>query len=239
MSRELPIFPLPLVLFPGTTQPLHIFEPRYRRLLADCLAGDKRFGIAYHPAPAAKGGQEGGGAGEREPDAVPSPGVIGCVAVIRSTTALPDGRANILTAGERRFTLVQWVPSPLPYRLAQVEEFDDEPGDAPEAAALAAAVRQDFARLESALAVLTDRDDQEIKLSTEPLSLSFQVAAALELEPEAKQALLAIRNTADRLRRLAALLVPLCADAERRAVVRQRARGNGKGGAHPQIEPAA
>src|SRR5712692_10333247 len=248
MSRELPIFPLPLVLFPGTTQPLHIFEPRYRRLLADCLAGDKRFGIAYHPAPAALGGREaGGGAGggvggggeEREPDAVPSPGVIGCVAVIRSTTALPDGRANIRTAGERRFTLVQWVRSPLPYHLAQVEEFDDEPGDAPEAAALAAAVRQDFARLEKALAVLTDRDDQEIKLSTEPLSLSFQVSAALELEPEAKQALLAIRNTADRLRRLAALLVPLGADAERRAVVRQRARGNGKGGAHPQIEPAA
>jgi len=237
MSRELPIFPLPLVLFPGTTQPLHIFEPRYRRLLADCLAGDKRFGIAYHPASAAKGGPEGGE--EREPDAVPSPGVIGCVAVIRSTTALPDGRANILTAGERRFTLVQWVPSPLPYRLAQVEEFDDEPGDASEAAALAAAVRQDFARLERALAVLTDRDDREIELSTEPLSVSFQVAAALELEPEAKQALLAIRNTADRLRRLAALLVPLSADAERRAVVRQRARGNGKGGAHPQIEPAA
>ncbi len=238
MSRELPIFPLPLVLFPGTAQPLHIFEPRYRRLLADCLAGDKRFGIAYHPATAAKGGREGGGE-ESEPEAVPSPGVIGCVAVIRSTTALPDGRANILTAGERRFTLVQWVPSPLPYRLAQVEEFDDEPGDSSEAAALAAAVRHDFARLERALAVLTDRDDREIELSTEPLSLSFQVAAALELEPEAKQALLAIRNTADRLRRLAALLVPLCADAERRAVVRQRARGNGKGGAHPQIEPAA
>src|SRR2546422_11512591 len=62
MSRELPIFPLPLVLFPGTTQPLHVFEPRYRRLLADCLAGDKRFGIAYHRAAAGEGGEGGGGA---------------------------------------------------------------------------------------------------------------------------------------------------------------------------------
>jgi len=167
------------------------------------------------------------------------PGVIGCVAVIRSTTALPDGRANILTAGERRFTLVAWVPSPLPYRVAHIEEFDDEPVDETEAAALAAEVRQDFGRLTRALAVLTDRDDQETELSTEPLLLSFQVAAALELEPDAKQALLTLRNTADRLRRLAALLVPLSADAERRAVVRQRARGNGRGGAHPQIEPAA
>ena len=159
--------------------------------------------------------------------------------MIRSTTALPDGRANILTAGERRFTLVEWVPSPLPYRVAHVEEFDDEPVDETEAAALAAEVRQDFGRLTRALAVLTDRDDQETELSTEPLLLSFQVAAALELEPDAKQALLTLRNTADRLRRLAALLVPLSADAERRAVVRQRARGNGRGGAHPQIEPAA
>ncbi len=226
MPRELPIFPLPLVLFPGTTQPLHVFEPRYRRLLADCLAGDKRFGIAYQPATAVQ-------------DAAPAPGAIGCVAVIRSTAALPDGRANILTAGERRFTLVEWVPSPLPYRVAQVEEFDDEPVDEAEAGALAAAVRQDFGRLARALSVLTDRDDQELELSPDPLRLSFQVAGALELEPDAKQALLAIRNTADRLRRLAALLAPLSADAERRAVVRQRARGNGKGGTHPQIEPAA
>src|SRR2546426_8612475 len=60
MPRELPIFPLPLVLFPGTTQPLHVFEPRYRRLLADCLAGDKRFGIAYHRAAAGEGGEGGG-----------------------------------------------------------------------------------------------------------------------------------------------------------------------------------
>ena len=239
MSRELPIFPLPLVLFPGTTQPLHVFEPRYRRLLADCLAGDKRFGIAYHRAAAGEGGEGEGGAGGGATEAAPAPGVIGCVAVIRSTTALPDGRANILTAGERRFTLVEWVPSPLPYRVAHVEEFDDEPVDETEAAALAAEVRQDFGRLTRALAVLTDRDDQETELSTEPLLLSFQVAAALELEPDAKQALLTLRNTADRLRRLAALLVPLSADAERRAVVRQRARGNGRGGAHPQIEPAA
>src|SRR3989442_11642637 len=205
MPRELPIFPLPLVLFPGTTQPLHVFEPRYRRLLADCLSGDKRFGVAYHPATAA-------------PDAAPAPGAIGCVAVIRSTTALPDGRANILTAGERRFTLVEWVPSPLPYRVAHVEEFDDEPVDETEAAALAAEVRQDFGRLTRALAVLTDRDDQETELSTEPLLLSFQVAAALELEPDAKQALLTLRNTADRLRRLAGVRVHLHPHGERRAI---------------------
>src|SRR5437667_10612451 len=56
MARELPIFPLPIVLFPGATQPLHIFEPRYRQLLQDCLADDQPLGIAYvapDPAPGA------------------------------------------------------------------------------------------------------------------------------------------------------------------------------------------
>ena len=66
MARELPIFPLPIVLFPWAPQPLHIFEPRYRQLLRDCLAGDQRFGIAYvepDPTPGA--------------DPVPSPGDVG------------------------------------------------------------------------------------------------------------------------------------------------------------------
>jgi ATP-dependent Lon protease len=227
MPRELPIFPLPLVLFPGTTQPLHIFEPRYRSMLSDCLSGDRRFGIAYQPealdAPL--------------PPPAPAPGSVGCVALITSTQALPDGRSDIVTEGERRFTVVQWLERPLPYRVALIDEFDDD--DAGEATDLAADVRRDFERLAAALSILTDRDDPELELSPVAQRLSFQVSAALELEPEAKQALLATRSTTGRLRRLAALLAPLAADAEGRAVVRQRARGNGRGGAHPHIEPAS
>src|SRR5881227_2092054 len=110
MSRELPIFPLPIVLFPGVPQPLHIFEPRYRQLLQDFLAGDRRFGIAYvapDPTPGA--------------DPVPSPGDVGCVALIRSNQPLPDGRSNILTVGERRFVLRSWISSTHPYRVAEIE----------------------------------------------------------------------------------------------------------------------
>ncbi|NNK64997.1 MAG: ATP-dependent protease, partial [Gemmatimonadetes bacterium] len=44
----LPLFPLPVVLFPGTCTPLHIFEPRYQKMVAKCLAGDRRFGLIYH-----------------------------------------------------------------------------------------------------------------------------------------------------------------------------------------------
>ena len=228
MVRELPIFPLPIVLFPGAPQPLHIFEPRYRRLLADCLAADRRFGIAYvtpNHAPAT--------------DAAPALGDIGCVAVIRSTEALQDGRSNILTVGERRFVLRRWLAGAQPYRVAEIEEFDDDPVDVAELATLAQDVREGFARFTRALGMLMARSDEEIELPSDPALLSFQVAAALELEPDAKRALQAGRNTSVRLRQLAGVLGPLARDAERRAAVRQQARGNGRGGRHPEIERAS
>ena len=86
--------------------------------------------------------------------------------------------------------------------------------------------------------MLTEREDEEIELSSDPQLLSFQVAASLELDAPAKQALQAIRSTTARLRQLATVLGPVAADAERRAVVRRRARGNGRGGRHPEIERA-
>ena len=226
MARELPIFPLPIVLFPGAPQPLHIFEPRYRQLLADCLAGDHRFGITY----VAPGGEEGA-------EALPAPGDIRCVAVIRSTRQLGDGRADILTEGERRFVLLDWRPGERMYRLARVEEFQDDPVEPGEARALAADVQEGFRRLAGALSTLAGREfDEPLELPADAAALSFRVAAALELEPAAKQALLAGRSTTARLRQLAALLGPLAGEAERRASVRGRAKRNGRGGSHPQIE---
>jgi len=215
MLRELPIFPLPIVLFPGATQPLHIFEPRYRDLLADCLDGDRRFGIAY-------------AAPDKASD--PAPGDVGCVAHILTTQSLPDGRSDILTTGEQRFVLVEWLATDRPYRMARVEEFVDEPGEAAESEELAINVRRDFLRVMEAL----EQDPPELPI--DPEALSFRVAATLELEAPGKLALLAIRSTTVRLRRLAAVLQPLAADAERRAAIRHHARSNGKGGAHPQIE---
>src|SRR5204862_871867 len=123
MARELPIFPLPLVLCPGVPHPLHIFEPRYRQLLADCLAGDRRFGIAYVTATA-----------DPEAAAEPHPGDVGCVAHIQSARELPDGRSDILTEGERRFVLLEWCASDRLYRRARVGEVGDDPGAPPAAA---------------------------------------------------------------------------------------------------------
>src|SRR5436853_5136101 len=189
MARELPIFPLPSVAGPGAPQPLAIIEPCYRQLLEDCLAGDGRFGIGYvapDPTPGS--------------DPVASPGDVGCVALIRSNQPLPDGRSNILTVGERRFVLRDWISSTRPYRVAEIEEFDDDPTDATEVTTLAADVRDGFGRLARALGVLTEREDEEIELATDPQLLSFQVAASLELDAPAKRALQALRTTSARLR---------------------------------------
>ena len=224
MPRELAIFPLPIVLFPGAIQPLHIFEPRYRRLLADCLDGDRRFGINYvadAPSP---------------DDPVPKPGQVGCIARIRETAALADGRSNIITEGERRYDLLEWVPGDHPYRVARVEEFDDFPEEAGEAESVAVGVRRDFSRLVAALAVLTDRPADPTPLPKDPTALSFHIAATLELDPQDKVTLLGLRSTIARLRRLAAVLAPLAADGDRRAAVRVNARGNGKSGLRPEIE---
>src|SRR5258707_3640359 len=116
MARELPIFPLPIVLFPGAPQPLHIFEPRYRQLLQDCLAGDQRFGIAYvapDPSPGA--------------DPVPLPGDVGCVALIRSNQPLPDGRANIETVAGVLSCCSLGTRAPIPTPLPKSRDLAPTP----------------------------------------------------------------------------------------------------------------
>ncbi|HUP47490.1 MAG TPA: LON peptidase substrate-binding domain-containing protein [Thermoanaerobaculia bacterium] len=118
----LPLFPLPnLVFFPSTRLPLHVFEPRYRRMVTDALEGDKRFGIVllrpgwetdYFGAPAIYG--------------------YGTVGTIEQAVPLDDGRFNILVHGDVRFRVVDEVET-LPYRTARViatPEVQREAGDA-------------------------------------------------------------------------------------------------------------
>jgi Lon protease-like protein len=114
--RELPLFPLPLVLFPGVPLPLHIFEERYRRLLADVRAGNNLFGVSYHDASAA--------ISERPPV-----GHVGCVAEVVESQLLPDGRSNVLTVGLIRYRLTDYVQAGEPYLVGKVEFFEDEPED--------------------------------------------------------------------------------------------------------------
>ena len=82
-SFRIPLFPLPMVLFPGTLVPLHIFEPRYREMVRDVMEGEKRFGLLYHDP------DESGPFMNEE-------GQLGTVAEIRRHQPLPDGRSMLL-----------------------------------------------------------------------------------------------------------------------------------------------
>ncbi len=213
---RLPLFPLDVVLFPGALLPLHIFEPRYRQLLADVLAGDRRFGLV----PKSEGGR-------------PSTGVVGTVAEIRATQPLPDGRANIVVSGEQRFMLRRYLDADAPYDVGLVDPFEDDPVDAEDADRHTPELRQLADRCATALGALTDAPAPG--WAADAATLGFQVAGMLELGLDFKQRLLGMRSATHRTVLLLDLLPGIAKDLEARAVVRTRASGNGRGGAHPDI----
>lgn len=216
-TRSLPIFPLPLVLFPGTLQPLHIFEPRYRQMLQDCQEGDGTFGLVYVRS-------------TPYTDPSPSPGAVGCRAHVEAVQQLPDGRYNVMTRGEDRFLLREFVETDRLYRVALVEPFADQPWDYDEVAQRAAAVRTAFMAFVRAVGTLAQLPETAVDLPEDPAQLTFHIAAALDLEPRERQGLLELRSVSDRLRRLAVTLARLQRDLERRAAERRHTKGNGKRG---------
>lgn len=216
-TLEIPLFPLGVVLFPGTPQLLHIFEPRYRQMLADCLEGDRRFGLSFVKTEGAS-------------DPEPQPGDVGCLALVHETRMLADGRSNILAVGEERYILREYLRSEVPYRMARVETFDDDDLAAPQIDELGTQARAEFTRFVEGMHALSDRPGPPVQLEGSPQAMSFTIAATLELEAELKQELLELRSTNDRLRRLLRVLRTLNEELGKRVSVHARARGNGKGG---------
>ncbi len=224
-TRELSIFPLPIVLFPTAPQLLHVFEPRYRQLLADCEKGDRRFGVSFVQP-------------ELTEDALPAPGSVGCRAFVKSVRRVPDGRSNILVVGEQRYVIQRFVESDRLYRVAEVQPFDDDPWEVPDVEQLAADVGDAFQRFAAAVRVLNDEAAATMELPNDASVLSFQIAAALDLEPAVKQGLLELRSVDQRLRCLRDHLLGLNADIKERAEVHRAAKRNGRGrlGRPPPIE---
>lgn len=117
MTATLPLFPLGTVLMPGAALPLHVFEPRYRRLTVDLINGevpDKEFGVVAV--------REG-----HSPDRTGAAGMhaVGCTAVLLDARRLPDGRYDVVTRGARRFRLLDLEPADLPYLSGRVEFLPD------------------------------------------------------------------------------------------------------------------
>jgi Lon protease-like protein len=196
MSESLPLFPLSTVLFPGMRLPLHIFEPRYRQLVADLLdqPEPRRFGVI-----AIRKGKETG------VDGVAALYDVGCVATVRQVESREDGRYDLLTVGTQRFRLLGLDKS-LPYLRGEIEPLPDETGEAREAAYATRRVQEAF---RGYLNLLVDRGGGVISvadLPDEPLLLSYIIAAAMIIDLPDRQSLLAAPDALARLKAERSLL---------------------------------
>ena len=222
--RELPIFPLPVVLFPGMPMPLHIFEPRYRKMLADIRAGDNLFGLSYFDT-------------DSSDKDMPPAGHIGCVAEVTETQALPDGRSNVLAVGVVRYQVESYVERGDSYLVVHANYFEDDEEDNAALTAQAREVAAMFMRVANAIRVINDERGNQPDISdTEPLKLSFLVAAALEIDVVTKQELLEMRSTSVRLSRLRDVLSRVVKGYEERGRLHSIAKGNGHGGKKIEVE---
>jgi ATP-dependent Lon protease len=220
---NLPLFPLPVVLFPGVPLPLHIFEPRYRQMLSD-ISLTKMFGLAYFDPTSAE-------------SETPPVGHVGCVAEVTETQTFPDGRSNILTLGVIRYRIESYVDRGDPYLVAQVTYFEDDDEDESLLTGPSKEVAETFTRIAQAVRTINDERAALPDISnTEPQRLSFLVAAAMEIDADLKQELLELRSTSERLERLRGMLAIAVKGYEERARIHELAKSNGHGGKRIEIE---
>ena len=222
--RELPLFPLPVVLFPGVPLPLHIFEPRYREMLADIRVSNSFFGLSYFDSSTS----------DKE---MPPAGHIGCVAEVTEVQELPDGRSNVLTIGLIRYRVEEYVETESPYLIARVSFFEDQEEDNELLSDRSREVADTFTRIARAVRILNNERASLPDISdTEPQRLSFLVAAAMEIDAEVKQEMLELTSTGERLRRLRDMLIRAVTSYEERARVHEVAKGNGHSNKKIDIE---
>jgi len=172
---RIPLFPLSTVLFPGTALPLHIFEERYREMVAACLGEDKPFGVVQAD-------------GEKM-------AIVGCTAkIVRVVERYSDGRLDILCEGVRRFE-IEGLDESQKYLQADVEFFEDE------GAGSTRTDREDCAALHFATLQLAGIELPAMHLDLNA-PVAFQLADALPSDLGFKQQLLATRSDAERTTRL-------------------------------------
>jgi Lon protease-like protein len=195
----LPLFPLDLVLLPGTPLPLHIFEPRYKEMIGECLEQKRVFGILR----------------------VLSEGLadIGCTAeIVAITKTYDDGRMDIVTRGRERFELLS-VNQERAFLRGEILYLPDEP-QAPtsEETARAIELHKQILTLANAQQDLPDSADSP---------LSYLLAGSLPLDLDFKQKMLALRSEAERTRIIISYFENILPSLRRAVQVRQKAGGNG------------
>ena len=198
----LPLFPLDVVLFPDTPLPLHIFEPRYKEMIGECLERKLTFGVV------------------RAKES--SLAEIGCTAeIVAVTKKYDDGRLDIVAEGRRRFQ-IRNVNHERSFLQGEIEYFEDEaatpkPDDIQKAVKLHAQIMQ----LLAAEAAAPDPDDPQ---------LSFHLAGTLPLDLDFKQTLLGLRSESERVIGLIEYYEAILPNLRRAVKARDKAGGNGHAG---------
>jgi uncharacterized protein len=196
VAETVPLFPLGIVLLPGASLPLHIFEPRYRQLTVDLVTGavpGRSFGVI-----AVKQGL----------DTVEETHTIGCTAVLQEARRLPDGRFDIVTRGEKRFRLLDIDNTSAPYLIGKIEWVPDDDPSAEQSMLLpilARAARE--AHRQYCCTAWHHGDWEEPQDDVDLAALAHLLASDCLLTLEDRQTLLEERDPVNRLRLVRSLLV--------------------------------
>jgi Lon protease-like protein len=203
LSPLLPLFPLDVVLLPGTPLPLHIFEPRYREMISECLDRSQHFGVLR---------------GKEQELAE-----IGCTAEILTVTKkYPDGRMDIVTEGRARFEVLQ-LNKERSFLQAEVLYLQDEAGvGSREEITQAVKLHGEIMTLAGA--------EPEKSSEVDEGQLSFHLAGSLPLDLDFKQTLLGMKSEGERLRAIISFFETILPTMRRTVHVRRKAGGNGHAG---------
>ena len=200
MSGLLPLFPLDLVLLPGVPLPLHIFEPRYKEMIKECIDQNRHFGIIRSHAESLAN--------------------IGCTAeIINVLKTYADGRMNILAEGKKRFEVLE-INQERSFLQAAVLYLDDE-RDPPAPSDLETALR-----LHGQIMQLAGAQPEDME-KTDAAQLAYRLAGSLPFDPDFQQALLEMSSEAQRIRAIISYFERILPVLERNARAKRKAGGNG------------
>ena len=196
---KIPLFPLDVVLFPGVPLPLHIFEPRYREMIAECIAGNIAFGVVR--------AQRDGLA------------VVGCTArVIRVMQSYPDGRSDILAQGVERFEIVQ-LDNSRNFLQAEVDLL-------PDVAPATRAAREECVAFHFEALHLMGSSHASMHLNLDA-PVAYLLAAVMPADLNFQQALLAMRSDAERTETLSSYYRAILPKLRSAARTSEHASSNG------------
>ena len=198
---DIPLFPLNVVLMPGTPLPLHIFEERYKQMINECLDSETEFGMVLADE-----------SGTRQ---------VGCTArIVELVQRYDDGRMVVLVEGSRRFKLNN-VLSGKPYYVGDIEYFEDGPEED-----ITALAEDCVALLERVVEAATE-GSVDVEIESPYRNLSFSIAGRIEFDLETRQQILELPTEKERLTKVKELLTEAAERLERDKAARQIAETNG------------